>query len=162
MLHFLFPHANDLIPFQFYWYQMNMVSLKLIFLEKKSSFLVLFEKKKSVIQWNPVLQSISFLSSPCWPACWEQTMSCGMHFMEFLLHHVITDNYKYNLYTFLYINPLSPNSDQHLISDYENEWSEFTKDEMSWSLNKFSQSVKWKTYREQWLEYTCWYQGVKV
>ena len=40
------PHANDLIPFQFYWYQINMVSLELIFLEKKSSFLVLFEKKK--------------------------------------------------------------------------------------------------------------------
>lgn len=41
------PHANDLIPFQFYWYQINMVSLELIFLEKKILiFSSLWEKKE--------------------------------------------------------------------------------------------------------------------
>ena len=36
-----------------------------------------------------------------------------------------------------------------------------TKVEMSLCLNKFSQSLKYEMYGDQWGECTCWYQGLK-
>ena len=68
-------------------------------------------------------------------------------------------------------NPLSPNNDLNLISPHNiTDWSNIqvtrmnkmiNKDEMSWSLKKFSQVVLYEICGEQWGEYACWYRGLK-
>ena len=68
------------------------------------------------------------------------------------------------------IHPLSPNSDQQVISpNYITPWPHVQVMRMNWlpkmnnrCLNKFSQVVPyWEIWGEQWGEYACWYQGLE-